>query len=67
MKEKAFIRDYKEHVLQIQSELDSLRTETFDKNLLEATKQKKIRQFQHHLKKIKESALFMGEISEFHT
>ena len=45
MKEKAFIRDYKEHVLQIQGELDALRTETFDKNLLEATKQKKIRQF----------------------
>jgi hypothetical protein len=38
MKEKLFIRDYKEHVLQIQGELDAIRTETFDKNLLEATK-----------------------------
>ena len=67
MKEKALIRDYKEHVLQIQGELDALRTVTFDKNLLEATKQQKIRQFQEHLKKIKQSALFMGEISELHT
>ncbi len=42
MKEKSFIRDYKKHVLQIQTELDVIRTETFDKNLLESTKQKKI-------------------------
>ena len=67
MKEKGFIRDYKEHVLQIQSELDAIRTETFDRNLLEATKQKKIRQFQQQLKKIKQSALFIGEISELHS
>ena len=67
MKEKGFIRDYKEHVRQIQSELDAIRTETFDRNLLEATKQKKIRQFQQQLKKIKQSALFIGEISELHS
>lgn len=67
MKEKGFIRDYKEHVLQIQNELDAIRTETFDRNLLEATKQKKIRQFQQQLKKIKQSALFIGEISELHS
>ena len=67
MKEKGYIRDYKEHVVQIQTELDAMRIETFDKNLLEATKQKKILQFQEQLKKIKESALFMGEISELHS
>lgn len=45
IKEKSYIRAYKDHVLKIQSELDSLRSVTFDKNLLEKTKQDKIKQF----------------------
>jgi hypothetical protein len=67
IKEKSYIRAYKDHVLKIQGELDSLRSVTFDKNLLEETKQSKIKQFQARLDKIKTSALFMGEMSELHT
>ncbi len=67
IKEKSYIRAYKDHVLKIQKELDDLRQITFSKNLLEQTKQQKIEQFQARLSKIKTSALFMGEMSELHT
>ena len=67
IKEKSYIRAYKDHVLTIQNELDTLRSVTFDKQLLEETKQSKIKQFKARLDKIKTSALFMGEMSELHT
>jgi len=38
IKEKSYIRAYKDHVLKIQKELDDLRQITFSKNLLEQTK-----------------------------
>lgn len=67
IKEKSYIRAYKDHVLEIQSELDRIRSVTFDKDKLEETKQQKIKGFQARLHKIKTSALFMGEMSELHT
>jgi hypothetical protein len=67
IKEKQYIRAYKDHVHKIQEELDKIREETFDKSILERTKKEKITQFQARLDKIKTSALFMGEMSELHT
>lgn len=67
IKEKSYIRAYKDHVLKIQTELDKLREVTFDKKLLDEKKEKKVAQFKSRLEKIKSSALFMGEMSELHT
>jgi hypothetical protein len=42
IKEKSYIRAYKDHVLKIQTELDKLREVTFDKKLLDEKKEKKV-------------------------
>ena len=67
IKEKSYIRAYKDHVLKIQTELDKLREVTFDKKLLDEKKERKVAQFKSRLEKIKSSALFMGEMSELHS
>ena len=42
IKEKSYIRAYKDHVLKIQTELDKLREVTFYKKLLDEKKEKKV-------------------------
>ena len=67
IKEKSYIRAYKDHVQDIQQSLNKIRAETFDKDKQNEQKQQKIKAFQSRLEKIKTSALFMGEMSELHS
>lgn len=66
LNEKNYILAYKKHALKIQTEIDDIRNETFDSNLQQSRKNKKIEEFQRRLAKIKACALFMGDMSEFH-
>ena len=66
MNEKNYILAYKTHAVKIQDDIDKMRNETFNQQLQMETKNKKIDEFASRLASIKTSALFMGEMSEFH-
>jgi hypothetical protein len=62
-KDKAFMVAYREHIRQVQKEINKLKSESNESKYL-ALKMIKIQQFEEKLAKIRQSAMFLSEMSE---
>jgi predicted RNase H-like nuclease (RuvC/YqgF family) len=56
---------YREHIKQIQAEIDKLKNESNDQRYMELKKQK-IETLESKLSQIRKQALFLGDMSELH-
>ena len=64
-KDKEFMIAYREHISQIQSEINKIKAETNDQKFLEL-KMQKIETLETKLGQIRKQALFLGDMSELH-
>jgi len=64
-KEKDFILAYRGHIDRVQEELIQLKAESSDQRFLQV-KQQKVHQLENKLRRIRECALFLGDMSEMH-
>jgi predicted ATP-dependent protease len=64
-KEKDFFLAYRTHLMQIEEEIENLKNDGNDQKYVEIKKQK-IKTLEGKLNKIRECALFLGDMSEMH-